>query len=242
MPPSVSAVLVHGAGAGAWEWNVWLGVLRSHGIDPHALELQPTAAGLAMTTLADYASQVRDRLLSLPRPRVLVGASLGGLLAAMCAADADALVLVNPVPCRPWHSQLPARQWSGVVHWQRDARLAKTRHGMPDADAASALFAYRRWRDESGAALRLAWAGVEVPTPTCPVLFLVSAADDDVPPGVSRAMAREWCARSLEALAASHVGPLLGKAAAPAAGQAVAWLNHALAEAPSSDRVGTPPH
>ncbi len=242
MPPPVSAVLVHGAGGGAWEWNVWLGVLRAHGIDPHALELQPTAAGLAMTTLEAYASQVRARLLTLPRPRVIVGASLGGLLAAMCAADADALILVNTVPCRPWHSQFPARQWSGVVHWQRDARLATTRDGMDDADAASALFAYRRWRDESGAALGTAWAGVEVDRPTCPVQFLVSEADDDVPPAVSLAMAGEWGARSVEALTASHLGPLLGKAAAPAAEQAVAWLNHALPTAPSSDRVGTPPH
>jgi pimeloyl-ACP methyl ester carboxylesterase len=176
-----------------------------------------------MTTLEDYATQVRDRLLSLPRPRVIVGASLGGLLAAMCAADADALILVNPVPCRPWHSQLPARQWSGVVHWRRDARLEMTRDGMEDADPASMLFAYRRWRDESGAVLRSAWEGVEVARPACPALFVVSAADEDVPQAVSRAMAGEWSARSVEAFAASHLGPLLGEAAA-------------------SDRVGTPPH
>lgn len=228
MPPPVSAVLVHGAGGGAWEWNVWVGVMRAYGIDPHAVELQPTAAGLGITTLDDYVTQVRDRLLSLPRPRVIVGASLGGLLAAMCAADADAVILVNPVPCWPWHAQLPARQWSGVVSWQRDARLETTRDGMEDADPASALFAYRRWRDESGAALRAAWAGIEVAPPTCPALFLVSAADDDVPPAVSLAMASEWAARPVKALAASHVGPLLGKAAAPAAEQAVAWLNQTL--------------
>lgn len=171
MRPPVSAVLVHGAGGGAWEWNVWVGVMRAHAIDPHAVELQPTAAGLAMTSLDHYAIQVRARLLALARPRVIVGASLGGLLAAMCAADADAVILVNPVPCSPWQSQLTERQWNGVVHWQRDARLQTTRDGMDDADAASALFAYRRWRDESGAALRAAWAGVEVAPPTCPRAF-----------------------------------------------------------------------
>ena len=70
-----------------------------------APDLVPAASGLASTRFEDYRSQViawsRD-----PQergsgcPRVLVGASLGGLLALSVAAEieAAALVLVNPMP------------------------------------------------------------------------------------------------------------------------------------------------
>ena len=93
----------------------------------------------------------------MPRPRVLVGASLGGLLVLDAADGADAVVLVNPLPPVPWHVDMPARDWPDVVPWRRAARLSGTREAMPDADDATALFAFRHWRDESGTVLREAW-------------------------------------------------------------------------------------
>lgn len=224
-----SALLVHGAGGGAWEWNLWRGVLEAHGISVHALELQPAAAGVAATTLQDYLTQVCDALQVLPHPCVLVGASLGGLL-AMCAAistdQAAALVLVNPLPPAPWHQHLPQRDWScDAVSWQRNALLASTRDALRDADDAGAMFAFRNWRDESAQVMRQAHAGVEVQKPACPVLLVGSARDTEVPPGVILAMAEAWAVDRLETLAPSHVGPLLGRDAANLARQTVAWLN-----------------
>ena len=229
-----NALLVHGAGGGAWEWGPWRGVLEAHAITTHALELQPAAAGLAATTLEDYRVQVRDALRALPQPRALIGASLGGLLATMCAAmpellsanQADALVLVNPLPPAPWHRQLPRHDWNdSVVPWQRNARLASTRDALGDADDAAAVFAFRHWRDESGRVLREAHAGIEVEMPDCPTLLIASAQDQDVPPEIILAMAGQWRADRLETLASSHVGPLLGREAPEVARQAVAWLN-----------------
>lgn len=221
-----NALLVHGAGGGAWEWNLWRGVLEAHAIAAHALELQPAAVGLTATTLQDYRTQVRGALQALPRPRVLIGASLGGLLAAMCADQADALVLVNPMPPAPWHRQLPRRDWgAAVMPWQRNARLASTRDALCDADDAGAIFAFRHWRDESGRVLREAHAGIEVENPACPTLLIASAHDQDVPPEIILAMAGQWRVDRLEALASSHVGPLLGRKAPDIARQAVAWLN-----------------
>lgn len=219
------ALLVHGAGGGAWEWNRWREVFRAQGIGTDALELQPAPAGLAATVLHDYLAQVRAALHALPRPRVLVGASLGGLLALLAADDADALVLVNPLPPAPWHARLPAREWPDVVRWQGDARLASTRRAMPDADDASALFAFRHWRDESGAVLREAHEGVVANRPECPTLLIASAQDEDVPPAAIVAMADAWSVSRLQTLSASHVGPLLGRHAAAIAGQAAAWLD-----------------
>ena len=221
-----NALLVHGAGGGAWEWNLWRGVLEAHGIAVHTLELQPAAAGLAATTLQDYRTQVSGALQALPHPRVLIGASLGGLLAAMSANQADALVLVNPLPPAPWHRQLPRRDWNAVVvPWRGNARLASTRDALGDADEAAAVFAFRRWRDESGTVLREAHAGIEVGKPACPALLIVSMRDEDVPPEVIFVMAGEWQADRLETLASNHVGPLLGREASDIARQAVAWLN-----------------
>lgn len=220
-----SALLIHGAGAGGWEWNVWRGVFAASGLQVATPDLAASASGLAGTTLDDYTAQVRAALHGLPRPRALVGASLGGLLAASCADAADALVLVNPLPPSPWHAQLPRREWPDVVPWHRDARLSSTRRAVPDADDATAMFAFRHWRDESGPVMRAAYAGVEVDRPACPVLCIASQLDEDVPPALTAALALEWQADLLRVPAISHAGPLLGRSAADVAAQVVAWLS-----------------
>src|SRR5262245_20908320 len=100
--PIRHALALHGAGGGGWEWTIWRGVLAAHGIDVFALDLQPSADGLAATTFDDYLRQTCAALETLPRPRAAIGASLGGLLAMVCADAADALVLINPLPPSPW--------------------------------------------------------------------------------------------------------------------------------------------
>ncbi|WP_162250330.1 alpha/beta fold hydrolase [Pseudoxanthomonas sp. Root630] len=222
-----AALLVHGAGGGGWEWNVWRGVFESAGFQVAAPDLMPVRDGWAATRLEDYQAQVRASFAALPRPRVLVGASLGGLLALGAADGADALVMVNPLPPVPWHAGLPARDWPDVVPWRRDARLSGTRRALPGGDDATALFAFRHWRDESGAVLRDAQRGVAVVRPACPMVCVVSGHDEDVPPAVTRAMAGAWGAEVLQTVSGSHVGPLLGREAAGIAAQAVEWLNRA---------------
>ncbi|UNK50671.1 alpha/beta fold hydrolase [Lysobacter sp. S4-A87] len=226
MPPAQvrHAVLVHGAGGGGWEWDLWCGVLEAHGIACACFDLAPVDAGLAATTFDDYRAQLRTVLEAVPRPRVLIGASLGGLLAATCADAADALVLVNPLPPAPWSARLARREWPDLVPWRLEARLASTRAALADADDATALFAFRRWRDESGAVLRQAQAGLEVAIPECPVLLVASELDEDVPAAVTAALAGAWNASLLRLPGSTHVGPLLGRDAADVAAQVVAWL------------------
>ena len=225
--PVRSALLLHGAGGGGWEWNPWCGVFRAAGLQVAAPDLMPAAAGMAATRFDDYLAQAAMALAGLPRPRAVIGASLGGLLAARLAAQADArvdrLALVNPLPPAPWHAMLPTRDWPAVVPWRRDARLASTHAALPGADAATALYAFRRWRDESGAVLREAHAGMSVPAPDCPVLCVASVADEDVPCAVTEALASAWKADVLR-LAGSHVAPLLGPQAPAAAERVLAWM------------------
>jgi pimeloyl-ACP methyl ester carboxylesterase len=229
MAPIRSALLIHGAGGGGWEWNLWRGVLQASGIHVCAPDLQPSAAGLVATRFDDYESQMRHALSMLPAPRAVVGASLGGLLAARIADLADAMVLVNPLPPAPWHRTLPARDWPAIVRWRNGARLNSTRRSLPDSDETTALYAFRHWRDESGAVLRECYAGIGVRAPKCPLLFVLSSQDKDVPPSLSADIASVWNAEVMKTVATSHVAPLLGRAAPAIAGQTVAWLNAAVA-------------
>lgn len=224
------ALLIHGAGAGGWEWNLWQGVLRARGMTTTAPDLRPAPQGLAATTLDHYRRQVRAELEALPRPRAAIGASLGGLLAWLCADLVDAVVLINPLPPAPWAARLPARDWPAVVPWRRDARLASTRRAMDDADEAAALYAFRRWRDESGAVLREAHADVEasavdIAALEVPALCIASQRDDDVAPELSAQFAAAIGATLLPWPSPSHVGPLLGRDAARLAAQAADWLS-----------------
>ena len=222
----LAAVFVHGAGGGGWEWAIWGRVFAAHGHAVLVPDLCPVPGGLAATTLADYAAQVREWIsrarAAFPGRRiVLVGASLGGLLARMQADAADALVLVNPMPAEGLAGAAPA---GDVVPWGRRASLAGTRRALPDADDLAALHAFRRWRDESVRVLAQARAGVACAPLAVPTLVIASADDDDVPPALSAALAASPAA-SLVRLPGSHVGPLLGRQAAGAAGLAVEWLN-----------------
>jgi esterase/lipase len=233
-------LLLHGAGGGGWEWVIWDRVLRARGIAAAAPDLVASPAGLAATTLDDYRAQAeaaaREAALAGPgsfrglgadRSGVAVGASLGGLLAMQVAAAVPlrALVLVNPLPPSPWHAMLPARAASpAVIPWGRDASLSSTRRALPDASDATCEWVWRRWRDESGAVVDAARAGIAVTRPNAPVLVIASEADDDVPVDASAALAQAWGASLWRLPGASHVGPLLGRGAAACAAQVVAWV------------------
>jgi pimeloyl-ACP methyl ester carboxylesterase len=225
MARALSALLLPGAGGGGWEWNIWRGVLEAGGMHVATPDLLPVRAGIAATQLDDYIELASEALAHQPGPCAVIGASLGGLVAAQLATRATAIVLVNPMPPAPWHAALPAQAPADVIAWRRNARLASTRAALPQADPASALYAFRRWRDESGAVLREARAGVRMAPPSCPVLCIASSQDTDVPAGVTGALAREWRADLMHLQSGSHVDPLLGVEAASVAARVLAWLS-----------------
>lgn len=227
-PEGPALVLVHGAGGGAWEWATWSAELAPGHRVVDAVELQPTSDGLARTGLADYRRQVSERARAHGAGVVLVGASMGGILAASVADEvaADMLVLVSPVPPVPWNRWLarPDRQ-PGVIPWGADRSIATTATALPDADPDVWEFAAARWRDESVLALDEALRGVAVRRPRCPVLVIAGTADVDVPWRVSQRFARAWEADYVELAGVSHVGPLLGRSARFAARVAEAWIS-----------------
>ena len=221
-----SVLFIHGAGGGGWEWNIWTRVFQAHGFDVHAPDCLPLTSGLAKTRLQDYQLQMQQHLSAMNSPRTIIGASLGGLLALMNADHANALVLINPMPPTPFHLQMPTREnYPDIIPWQSRASLQGTRRALFDGDEMTCLYALRHWRNESGAVMNAAMAGINIIQPMCPVLVMASEHDRDVPFSVSKTLANNLNASFINLPASSHVGPLLGRTAMQCALQAVAFLN-----------------
>lgn len=222
----MNVVMVHGAGGGGWEWRLWAEVFGAAGLSVLAPDLVPSSAGLAATHFGHYREQVGLWCRTSERPMVLIGASLGGLLALSAAGDSRpaALVLVNPMPPKgiePW-PDLPVRP--PVVDWSRSA-FASTRDALADAGLDAARWVHARWRDESGTVLNEAQAGIRVAVPRCPMLVMAAADDRDLPPATSRAVAAASAADFVSVPDCGHLGILLGRGANTAAALALAWLN-----------------
>lgn len=224
-PSRPTALFIHGAGGGPWEWCLWEPVFDRRGWHCERLCLEPAGSGLMHTTLADYEQQLRARIGALG-DCVLVGASLGGLLALRAAEmpQVRALVLVNSVPPGglggwPAHRHV----YRGLVPWS-EGRLASTRRHLPDAGERMVRFAHRRWRDESARVMQAMERGVAVtPTPK-PVLVLAGSQDSVVPPRISRRVAA-WTGGDCHiAHGATHLGSLLGTHAPDMARRAAGWL------------------
>ena len=231
MPPATpNAIFIHGAGGGGWEWSIWQRVFTARGWSALAPDLMASDRGIAHTRFEDYGAQAHCWVAASAAPRVLIGASLGGLLALQVAAQlqVDALVLINPLPPAGIVPRPPRSYPDDVVAWGSERSLAGTCMSMPDADDAARLFAFRRWRDESATVLRSASAGVEIAPCTCASLILASERDDDVAPAASLALATLLRAEFHLLPGASHVGPLLGRDAGRVAADAAAWCERAL--------------
>lgn len=219
-----TAILVHGAGGGGWEWCVWQRVFAARGWPVLAPDLRPVADGLVSTRFDDYAAQVRAWCSASAQPHVLIGASLGGLLAMAVAAalPPSVLVLINPLAPPGIERRALRIDRGDIVPWGRGRSLASTRRAMPDADDAACLFAFRRWRDESGAVLRDA-ADITVAAPQCRTLVVASGCDEDCPAEASRSLAARFGGDFRLLPDASHVGPLLGRNAATVADDVWQW-------------------
>ncbi len=216
--------MVHGAGGGAWEWLIWQRVFAAAGAQTCAFDLMPNGGVLEATHYTHYLAQVRSQIESY-QPTVLIGASLGGLLAAEALSQLQvtsvrALILAAPMLKSGVSGAAvaaPKKRWAHAIE------LSKTARALPDADAAAITFAHARWRDESAFALNTAYAGRSFTASARATLMLIAQHDRNI----SEAGLRRWansermdvqCVRD-----ASHAGLLLGRYAAATAELAHRW-------------------
>ena len=97
-------VMLHGAFSGAWSFDVFRAVFAEQSWDCHAPDLIGHGADkaqgdrLAGISLARYTAQIQDYLAQFSSPPVLLGHSMGCIVAQQLAARglARALILIGP--------------------------------------------------------------------------------------------------------------------------------------------------
>ena len=152
--------------------------LRGHGDAP--------AADLSRVSMADYASDVRGALDTLGQPAVLLGWSMGGLVALMAAASGGVRACVGLAPSTPARTrnpQAPLRcgvfgaEAYGIVDRDPDHQDAT----MPDLDRDERMLALASLGPESQLARDERQAGIVLAPLTYPVLIVVGARDAQWP-------------------------------------------------------------
>jgi len=222
MPAHPPLVMIHGAFCGGWVFDGWRRLFEEQGFEVHTPTLRHHEPGgilnpeLGRTSVRDYAADLGDLLDRLADWPVVIGHSLGGLLAQMLAARhrVRALVLLAPSPpwgmmsstlfefCSAqalylegtfWRKPLKPRRWIAIANTldhvpehQRGAILARL---VPESGLAT--FEVMHWMFDSTRASR-----VDPRAVVCPILCLVGARDRVNPPVTVRRLARRYGGRA----------------------------------------------
>ena len=250
-----TVVMIHGAFCGGWVFEPWRAAFESEGHRVHAPTLRHHDCGqdppseLGTTSVLDYAADLEILLDGLEQAPILVGHSMGGLLAQMLAARRSVRALVLLAPSAPW-GVLPSTPFEIVSaqalymagdFWQK--RLRPT-HWIAAANALDLVphperdEIFARFVPESGQAtfeimhwpLDLARAAqVDPRAVTCPILCLSGARDRVNPPATVRRIARRYEGRAIYEELAGHSHWLIGEPGwEKIAARALEWLGEVL--------------
>ena len=204
---SPPVLMIHGAFCGPWS----LAGLREkfeaagYAVTAPALRFhdgkRPPAA-LATTGLADYADDLEHEIQELDEAPILVGHSMGGLLAQMLATRLEVRALILLAPSAPWGvhpttlfeigagqaMHLQPGYWNQMLEPSRDVALAHSLDRLPRhmrdevfdrfvPESGRATFEIMNW----GIDFRQASA-VDADAVTAPMLFLTGSEDRINPP------------------------------------------------------------
>ena len=229
-----TVVLIHGAFCAAWAmepyaqlfaargYKVITPTLRHHDFPPG---VRPPRE-LGVTSTLDYADDVEKLVRGLGAPPILVGHSMGGLIAQMVAARLPVQALALLAPSAPWGT-LPTSAWEiasaqGLYlagqFWNKPLRpeswIAET-HSLDLLPPGEREATFARFVPESGLATFeiLHWAMdvrratyVDARKVECPVLCVAGALDRINPPKTVASVARRYRERGMyhEVAGASH--------------------------------------
>ena len=227
LPDDISAqpsiILVHGAATSAGVWTFWQRELAASGRASHALDLrghgQSDGADLSHTSMSDYASDLRSVAEEFARPPVLMGWSMGGLLAMMVAAAVDAVACVALAPSAPAKRRDSLRTLRAGEFGPEEYGITSLDPGdqpeMPDLDQEEREIALASLSRESRLARDERAAGIVVEPPGCPLLIVTGASDTRWPPQKYDDLPLE--AEFHNVAGASHWGLVLSRRAIAAA-------------------------
>jgi pimeloyl-ACP methyl ester carboxylesterase len=165
-----SIVMVHGAFCGGWAFEHFRTPFEAAGFQVLAPDLRGHAAGdpssaVVGVSMADFAADIATLCQSLPEPPILLGHSMGGLVAQLAARRAQVRALVLLAPSPPWgvaHSSLEEAATafgvqmmgpfsSGALQPEKSLMRAYSLDRMPKAEREAAV---ERLRPESARAVR----------------------------------------------------------------------------------------
>jgi hypothetical protein len=217
--------MIHGAGGDGWEYDKWRPVFEKAGWNVVAKDLIPVHGKYESTQFDDYVDQVQSWTPP-SRKLIYVGASMGGILAlkAQEKRAANAVVLIDSVGPAGIGNRKPAPLNPLVVQWANGPEK-DTEDAMPDSDIKTILWAWKRWRNESGTVMNQIHEGIQAQKPQCPVLVVLGEADTDVPHATGLSLAK-WANGEVKSYPRmSHVDPLMSRRATEVAQYTVNWLS-----------------
>jgi pimeloyl-ACP methyl ester carboxylesterase len=230
-------VMIHGAFCGGWAFESWRAVFRAKGYDAHAPDLRHHDGNgeppqeLGQTSMLDYVEDLEEYLDALDDDPILIGHSMGGLLAQMLAARRNVRALVLLAPSAPW-GVLPAtpfeyasanalylagdfwnrRLWP--THW---IAAANALDNVPDDERQAVL---DRFVPESGLATFeiMHWpfdfrraTQIDPREITCPILCVTGARDRINSPGTVKSVATRYRGRARYEELEGHSHWLIGE-------------------------------
>jgi pimeloyl-ACP methyl ester carboxylesterase len=220
LPP---IVMIHGAFCGGWAFDEFRKPFEAKGYRVSAPTLRHHDCGdepppaLGSTSLLDYADDLENTIRALPETPILVGHSMGGLLAQMLAARGLARACVLLAPSAPW-GVLPSTMFE-IASAQTllltgdyfagpiapNSRIARA-NALDKLGREERRAIYARFVPESGRATFevMQWAldmrrasHVRARDVTCPVLCLVGSDDRINPPSTVARIAARYQGRAL---------------------------------------------
>jgi len=252
-------VMIHGMWGSGWYWENFKGffeskgyrcvipTLRFHDMDPKGIP-DPR---LGTTSLLDYAEDLEKLIRELEGTPILMGHSMGGLLAQILSSRGLAKALVLLTPASP-HGIIALKPsviksfWSGLTTWgfwrkplrQTFAEAAYSMLNLMPFESQKSI--YNKFVFESGrAASEIGFwifdskkaARVDESKVTCPVLIVAGEKDRIVPVSVTRKIAEKYKKVSTYKEFPDHSHWVVGELGwQQIAEYVVAWLNRALSK------------
>ena len=182
-------VLMHGAANSAGVWRYWLEALAERGWPAYALDLRGHGASvpvdLRRVRMDDYVDDVATLVGQLGRRPVLIGWSMGGLVAMMASARGLAGACVGLAPSAPVRSADPAA-WLrpgvfGPEEYGITSRDPADQPAMPDLDVEERVVALATLGQESRWARDERARGVVIESLPCPLLIATGTEDGQWP-------------------------------------------------------------
>ena len=224
-------LLVHGAANSSPVWRFWQQALAKRGWSSHAVDLRGHGASEGSVdgaTMSDYADDVAGVADGLPRTPVVVGWSMGGLVAMMVAARGVARACVGLAPSAPAVTRDDGVEIRPGVFGPEEYGITSDdpaeQPAMPDLDIEERRVAIESLSPESRTARDDRKAGIVIESLPCPLLVVTGSEDRDWPRSAYADM--RLPAEYLEAPGASHWGLVLNRRVLPdLATQVTAWLD-----------------